>query len=103
MMSLTSNGLFSPMNRFGLHKDVLKAYSPDYADPEKVDCYVPTRAEVFQMAPEKLFPILRKWFYHAPRELSPSEAQKAEVINLLRRRFDSDALDLDITALQVPS
>lgn len=102
-MSLTSNGLFSPMNRFGFHKDVLKAYSPDYADPDKVDCYVPTRAEVFKMQPEKLFPMLRKWFYHAPPDLTPSDEQKTAVIKLLRSRHDADALDLDITALQLPS
>lgn len=102
-MSLTSNGLFSPMNRFGIHHDVLKTYSPDYANADKVECYVPTRAEVFTWPAGKLFPVLRKWFYHAPPELAPTEVQKAEVIKLLRSRQDADELDLDITALSVPS
>jgi hypothetical protein len=91
------------MNRFGIHKNVLQAYSPDFADPDKVECYVPTRAEVFRMRGDKLFPILRKWFYHAPQELAPNEIQKQAVIKLLRSRPDADDLDLDITALQMPS
>ena len=45
-MSMTSNGLFAAMNRFGFTKQQLLAYSPFYADRTRVDCYIPTRHEV---------------------------------------------------------
>lgn len=99
-MSLTSNGLFHGQNRFGIHKDVLLAYSPDYKDRTKVDCYVPSRTEVFGMAIAELRPILEVWFTQAPEALTPSAAQKAEVLKLLRLRMDKNAIQADITALE---
>lgn len=99
-MSLTSNGLFSPMNRFGIHKNILLAYSPDYANPEKVECYVPTRTEVFKMPMAKLKPILLNWFSNAPTELEPAKDQKQAVIKLLKSRYDTAEIAEDIRELE---
>lgn len=99
-MSLTSNGLFSPMNRFGIHKSVLMAYSPDYADPTKVECYVPTRAEVFKMPLRQLKPILCHWFQKAPQSLAASQEQKAAVIKLLKSRYDAEQNAAEITEIE---
>lgn len=99
-MSLTSNGLFSPMNRFGFHKRVLLQYSPHYADPAKVDCYIPTRAEVFRMRADSLFPLLQRWFTEAPEILAPSPEQKEAVLKLLRSRYDASAITGEIEELE---
>ena len=99
-MSLTSNGLFNPMNRFGFHKDTLLAYSPDYKDQTKVDCYVPSRADVFRMPMANLKPILVKWFTSAPKELTPSDSQKKAVVELLNKRKDADAIQSEIKEVE---
>lgn len=99
-MSLTSNGLYSPMNRFGFHKRVLMAYSPDFADSTKVDCYIPTRAEVFRMDATALIPMLEHWFSHAPAVLTPNREQKEAVIKLLKTRYDAESLNQEIDALE---
>lgn len=91
-MSLTSNGLFNPMNRFGFTKTQLLAYSADYADRQRVDCYVPTRNDVFKMPINELHPILVKWFTMAPTSLTPTEKQKNTVIALLKQRQDREQI-----------
>ncbi|MCG8667863.1 MAG: hypothetical protein MI867_00490 [Pseudomonadales bacterium] len=96
-MSLTSNGLFNPMNRFGFHKDTLLSYSPDYKDKTKVDCYVPSRADVFRMPIDELKPILIKWFTKAPDILTPSDQQKESVLELMKKRRDADNIASEIS------
>lgn len=100
-MSLTSNGLFNPMNRFGFHKDILMAYSPDYKDKEKVECYVPSRADVFRLPISELKPILKKWFKEAPESLVPSIDQKRTVIDLLKKRTDAKEIKNDISEIEM--
>lgn len=99
-MSLTSNGLFNVMNRFGYHKSRLLSYSSDYADRSKVDCYIPTRKEVYELPIAELQPIVANWFQNAPVELVPSEQQKKAVIALLRIRHDHAAIAENIQAIE---
>lgn len=98
-MSLTSNGLFHGQNRFGISKETLLAYSPDYTDPAKVDCYVPSRNDVFRMPMTTLVPILERWFTSAPLPLRPSPTQRREVLKLMRLRMDSDKIQAEIDAM----
>jgi hypothetical protein len=91
-MSLTSNGLFNPMNRFGYTKTQLLAYSCDYRDRSKVDFYIPTRNDVFSMPIQELQPILVRWFTAAPETLVPTEKQKRTVVSLLKQRKDRDQI-----------
>lgn len=99
-MSLTSNGLFNPMNRFGFTKAQLLAYSEHYKDRSKVECYIPTRNDVFKMPMQELMPVLQQWFTRAPPALVPSEQQKRTVVSLLKLRPDRDAIAADISALE---
>ncbi len=99
-MSLTSNGLFNPMNRFGFRKEQLLAYSPDYKDRTKVDCYVPSRADVFRLPIGELQPILAKWFTDAPSELTPSDSQKNAVIELMKKRLDASEIAKQINEIE---
>lgn len=100
-MSLTSNGLFNPMNRFGFTKTQLLAYSADYADRQRVDCYVPTRNDVFKMPMNELQPILMKWFTMAPASLTPTVQQKNTVIALLKQRQDREHIAEQIHMIEV--
>lgn len=99
-MSLTSNGLFHPKNRFGFHTELLKEFCPDYKDKHKAEYYIPTRAEVFQLKMEVLKPILVHWFTEAPDQLHPSPEQKSAVIALLKKRFDANKFVSEIAELE---
>lgn len=99
-MSLTSNGLFNPMNRFGYTKTQLLAYSCDYRDRSKVDFYIPTRNDVFKMPLQELQPILLRWFTDAPATLIPTEKQKRTVVSLLKLRRDRDQITGQIQEIE---
>lgn len=99
-MSLTSNVLFSPMNRFGFHKDLLMKYSPEFKNKDKAPYYIPTRAEVFKMPIHELVPVLKHWFENAPKELRPSQKQKNDVIELLKKRRDAAEITEQIEVIR---
>ena len=99
-MSMTSNGLFAAMNRFGFTKEQLLAYSPFYADRTRVECYIPTRTEVYRMAIDELLPVLETWFGRAPEALRPSPQQIRQVIALLRTRHDKTGIAERINDLE---
>ncbi len=99
-MSLTSNGLFNPMHRFGIHKSVLLSYSKDFQDRNKVECYVPTRNDVFRLPLNELEPILTHWFTQAPPELTPNDKQRKAVTDLLRLRKDGQKFNKLISQLE---
>ncbi|MCG8313979.1 MAG: hypothetical protein MI976_12245 [Pseudomonadales bacterium] len=99
-MSLTSNGLFHPKNRFGFHTDLLSGLCPDYQDRAKAECYIPTRAEVFQLKMTEIKPILIHWFKYSPEPLHPTAEQKQAVIELLKKRFDAQKCATDIAELE---
>lgn len=99
-MSLTSNGLFNPMNRFGFTKQQLLAYSPDYADRTKVDFYVPTRNDVYKLPQDELVPLLERWISQAPAQLRPNPQQVRSVVMLIKLRKDYAAFASLISRLE---
>ncbi len=91
-----------PSDRFGLPDqhiiEVIRAHRGLIRD----GCYVPTRREVAEAPPEKLWNWLLGWWWESPTELTPSDAQVAEVLAILLARPDSASSEIQRIIAQAP-
>ena len=80
-----------PSDRFGIPDEriikVIKAHTGLFRD----GCYIPTRHEVATMEPQLLAQILIDRWWESPTELIPTDAQVAEVLQVLRGRPDANS------------
>lgn len=91
-----------PQDRFGVPEqliiDVIKAHRGLMQD----GCYVPTRHEVATQKPFWLTLILLGWWWESPSELIPTDAQIADVLEVLRSRPDAGSWTIQGLIAQAP-
>jgi hypothetical protein len=101
-MKMTDPATPAGDDRFGVPDqriiDVIRAHHSVWRD----GCYVPTRAEVAEASPGRLWNWLLGWFWESPSELIPTDAQLAEVVAILRARPDADSPEIQKIIAQAP-
>ena len=75
-------------DRFGTSDAAFAAAREKHKHIFRTGMYVPTRAEVATMAPERLAQILDEWLWESPTELIPRDDQITQVLELLESRPD---------------
>ena len=76
-------------DRFGVTDQLILEVLHAHKGLIRDGCYVPTRQEVAEAPPEKLWNWLLGWWWESPTELIPTDEQVADVLAVLSARADA--------------
>lgn len=79
-----------PNDRFGVAEELIIQVIRAHKGLIRDGCYIPTRAEVAELDPQRLWWILLGWWWESPSELIPTDEQVADVVAILLARPDAD-------------
>ena len=91
-----------PDDRFGVPEALILEVIRTHRGVIRDGCYVPTRVEVAEAPPERLWSWLLGWWWESPSELIPTDNQVAEVVAILRARRDADTPEIQAIIKQAP-